>query len=74
MRRHYRRFERNNKDSYRVNHRIRISPIRVIGPDGEQVGIMSADEGRSEARKHGLDLVEVAPMARPPVCRIMDYG
>jgi translation initiation factor IF-3 len=58
----------------RVNERIRISPIRVVGEDGEVLGIMSADEGRSLARERGLDLVEVAANSRPPVCRIMDYG
>jgi translation initiation factor IF-3 len=57
-----------------VNERIRISPIRVVGEDGEVLGIMSADEGRSLARERGLDLVEVAANSRPPVCRIMDYG
>lgn len=46
----------------------------MIDPDGEQVGVMSADEARDKAAEFGLDLVEVAPKARPPVCRIMDYG
>ena len=46
----------------------------VIDVDGEQLGVMSPDEGRRVAREKGLDLVEVAPNARPPVCRIMDYG
>lgn len=59
---------------HRVNERIRISPIRVIGPDGDQVGVMSADEGRAVAAEHGLDLVEVSPNARPPVCKVLDYG
>lgn len=53
---------------------IRISPLRVIAPDGEQMGIMSVDEALAAAEARGLDLVEVAPMARPPVCRIMDFG
>ncbi len=53
---------------------IRISPLRVIAPDGEQLGIMSVDEALAAADARGLDLVEVAPMARPPVCRIMDFG
>ncbi len=48
--------------------------IRVIGPEGEQLGIMTPDEGRDIAGEHGLDLVEVAARANPPVCRIMDYG
>lgn len=59
---------------HRVNHEIRISPVRVIGPDGEQVGVMPVEEARAEAERLDLDLVEVAPNVRPPVCRIMDYG
>jgi hypothetical protein len=58
----------------RVNDQIRISPIRLIGGDGEQVGIVSLDEARERAEDSGLDLVEVAPEARPPVCKLMDYG
>jgi translation initiation factor IF-3 len=58
----------------RVNRMIRISPVRVIAPDGEQLGIMAVDEALAAAEARGLDLVEVAPMARPPVCRIMDFG
>lgn len=58
----------------RVNDQIRISPIRLINSDGTQVGIVSLDEARSRAYDAGLDLVEVAPNARPPVCRLMDYG
>ncbi len=61
-------------DMHRVNHQIRISQIRVIGPEGEQLGMMTPDEGREIAAEHGLDLVEVAARANPPVCRIMDYG
>jgi len=58
----------------RVNRQIRISPIRVIGPDGAQLGIMEVDAALASAEAQGLDLVEVAPTARPPVARIMDYG
>jgi translation initiation factor IF-3 len=58
----------------RVNRQIRISPIRVIAPDGSQMGIMETDSALAAAQEQGLDLVEVAPMARPPVARIMDYG
>jgi translation initiation factor IF-3 len=60
--------------AHRVNKQIRFPQIRVIDPDGEQLGIMTPDEARRIAEEHGLDLVEVAPQARPPVCRIMDYG
>ncbi len=58
----------------RVNAQIRISPLRVIGPDGAQLGIMERDAALAAAQERELDLVEVAPMARPPVVRIMDYG
>jgi translation initiation factor IF-3 len=58
----------------RVNRQIRISPLRVIGADGSQLGIMEVDVALRTAEELGLDLVEVAPMARPPVVRIMDYG
>ena len=59
---------------HRVNRLIRVPQVRVIGPDGEQLGIMTPDEARDIASEHGLDLVEVAARAVPPVCRIMDYG
>ena len=58
----------------RVNRQIRISPLRVIAPDGAQMGILELDVALAAAQEQGLDLVEVAPMARPPVVRIMDYG
>jgi len=58
----------------RINEQIRISPLRVIGGDGEQLGILERDEAMRRAEEAGLDLVEVAPEARPPVCRIMDFG
>ncbi|MEQ9568857.1 MAG: translation initiation factor IF-3 [Longimicrobiales bacterium] len=58
----------------RVNEQIRISPIRLIGETGEQVGIVSLDQARERAEATGLDLVEVAPDARPPVVKLMDYG
>ncbi len=58
----------------RVNRQIRISPVRVIAPDGSQLGILEVDVALARAQEEGLDLVEVAPMARPPVVRIMDYG
>lgn len=63
-----------NQDELRVNERIRISPVRLIDENGDQLGIVATDEARSLASDRGLDLVEVAPNARPPVCRFMDYG
>src|SRR5712692_9913622 len=58
----------------RVNERIRIKEVRVINPDGVQLGILPIQEALEAAKSLALDLVEVAPDARPPVCRIMDYG
>lgn len=58
----------------RVNRQIRISPVRVIAQDGSQLGIMEVEKALALAEEQGLDLVEVAPMARPPVVRIMDFG
>lgn len=58
----------------RVNDDIRISPIRLIDSEGEQIGIVPLDEAKQRAADAGLDLVEVAPRARPPVVRIMDWG
>lgn len=58
----------------RINDRIRISPIRLIDQDGEMVGIVETDDARHRAQDLGLDLVEIAPDVRPPVCRIMDFG
>jgi translation initiation factor IF-3 len=58
----------------RVNERIRIREVRLIDEDGQQVGIVPTREAMEMARSRGLDLVEVAPNAIPPVARIMDYG
>ncbi len=58
----------------RINERILVPEVRLIGPDGEQIGITPLAEALRMAREQDLDLVEVAPQARPPVCRIMDYG
>jgi translation initiation factor IF-3 len=57
-----------------VNDRIRAPEVRLVGADGAQIGIVSADDALRRARELDLDLVEVAPLAQPPVCRIMDYG
>ena len=58
----------------RRNHEIRVPRVRVIGADGEQVGILSRDEALRMAEEVELDLVEIQPNADPPVCRIMDFG
>jgi translation initiation factor IF-3 len=59
---------------HRINEQIRITPVRVIGADGGQLGIIPTEEALGIAREAGLDLVEVAPSEKPPVCRIMDFG
>ena len=56
----------------RVNQRIRAAKVRVISPDGEQLGIMEVPEALAKSEEFGLDLVEVAPNVEPPVCKIMD--
>jgi translation initiation factor IF-3 len=58
----------------RINERIRVPEVRLVGPNGEQVGIVSINDALRLAQEADLDLVEVAPMARPPVCKLMDYG
>jgi translation initiation factor IF-3 len=58
----------------RKNERIRVPEVRVIGADGKQVGILQTRDAIRLAQTHGLDLVEVSPGTRPPVCRILDYG
>ena len=58
----------------RVNEQIRITPIRLIGPAGEQVGVIPTSQAMEMAREANQDLVEVAPLEKPPVCKIMDYG
>jgi translation initiation factor IF-3 len=57
-----------------VNERIRVPEVRLVGPQGEQVGIVRIEDALRLAQEADLDLVEVAPMARPPVCKLMDFG
>ena len=58
----------------RINERIRVTEVRLIGPAGEQVGVVPIEQAMRMAREADLDLVEVAPEANPPVCKVMDYG
>ncbi|WP_412865634.1 translation initiation factor IF-3, partial [Cellulomonas sp. 179-A 9B4 NHS] len=58
----------------RINDRIRVAEVRLVGPNGEQVGIVRVEDALRLAQDADLDLVEVAPTARPPVCKIMDFG
>ena len=57
-----------------INEQIRDRDVRLIGPDGAQLGIMSSRDAMQKAQEAGLDLVKIAPQAQPPVCKIMDYG
>ena len=57
-----------------MNDRIRSPQVRLVGPDGDQIGVVPTQDALRRARELDLDLVEVAPQAQPPVCRIMDYG
>jgi translation initiation factor IF-3 len=63
-----------NRDQTRVNDRIRAPKVRVVGPDGQQLGVMTARDALAKAQSVGLDLVEIAAQADPPVCKIIDYG
>jgi translation initiation factor IF-3 len=70
-------YQRRNNDPFaaiRRNHRIKVPQVRVISPEGKQLGIMDTPKAINLALEVGLDLVEVAPTATPPVCRIMDFG
>ena len=71
-----RRFDRRppERDPTRVNERIRVPQVRLIGDDGNQVGVIDTERALEYARERELDLVEVAPDARPPVCRVLDYS
>ena len=70
-------FQRRNVDPFaaiRRNHRIKVPQVRLISPEGKQLGIIDTTKAINLALENGLDLVEVAPNATPPVCRIMDFG
>jgi translation initiation factor IF-3 len=58
----------------RINDQIRAREVRVVGPDGGQIGVLHIREAQTRAQEHGLDLIEIAPQASPPVCRIGDFG
>jgi translation initiation factor IF-3 len=58
----------------RINHRIRVPEVRVVGADGGMLGVMSTEDARRLAQEQGLDLVEVNPKAEPPVCKLLDFG
>jgi translation initiation factor IF-3 len=62
------------REDYRVNDRIEAQEVRLVGEDGEMIGVVRLREAIERAREVGLDLVEVSPTAKPPVCKILDYG
>lgn len=70
-----RRFSREPRGpQVRINHRIRVPEVRVVGPDGSNLGVLSTDDALRRAQEGGFDLVEVNPKASPPVCKILDFG
>jgi translation initiation factor IF-3 len=71
-----RRFDRRppERDQTRINDRIRVPEVRLVGEDGKQIGVVKTSEALAYAQERDLDLVEVAPDARPPVCRVLDYS
>jgi len=62
------------RDLTRINDRIRVPEVRLVGEDGKQIGVVKTEEALAYAQQRDLDLVEVAPDARPPVCRVLDYS
>ena len=71
-----RRFDRRppDRDDTRTNERIRVKEVRLIGDDGNQIGVVPIDKALEYAQERDLDLVEVAPEAKPPVCRVLDLS
>ena len=71
-----RRFDRRppERDTTRINDRIRVPEVRLVGEDGKQIGVIKTSDALAYAQERDLDLVEVAPDARPPVCRVLDYS
>ena len=69
-----RRYTAISNNNLMINEQIRDREVRLIGPDGEQLGIVPIAEALAKAQEAGLDLVKIAPRAKPPVCRVIDYG
>lgn len=63
-----------SKNDLQINEQIRDNEVRVVGPDAEQLGVMSSRDAQELAYEKGMDLVKIAPQGKPPVCKIMDYG
>lgn len=60
--------------NYRINEQIRAPEVRLLGPDGKQIGVLKLNEALEKAKKEGVDLIEIAPMAKPPVAKIIELG
>ena len=67
-------FQKRREDETRINDNIRIDEVRLVDENGEMVGVIKTAEAIRRAKDAGLDLVEVSPNAKPPVCKILDYG
>ncbi|MGM0691718.1 MAG: translation initiation factor IF-3 [Pseudomonadota bacterium] len=65
---------RGKSDDPRINDQINVREVRLVDENGEQVGVVDTDDARTRAQEAGMDLVEVSPTAKPPVCKIMDFG
>jgi translation initiation factor IF-3 len=74
FKRRFVRRESSTQRRYRINQYIRISPIQVVDETGKSLGVMETSEALTIAQEKGLDLIEIAPTVKPPVCKIMDYG
>jgi len=70
------KFKKNdpNQKRYRINDRIKVRTVRLIGAEGEQIGVVSIEVALEQAKQQGLDLVETTPEAKPPVCKLTDFG
>lgn len=68
------RYYNNRSRQPRKNRQIRVREVRLIGPEGKQVGVIPTDEALALAKRYGLDLVEISPKVRPPICKILDFG
>lgn len=74
MRENYNFQKQNNKFRLRINDQIRIREVRLIGPDGAQIGVIPTNIAQQKAQELGLDLIEIVPDSKPPVCKIADWG
>ena len=69
-----RRFQKREEPKHRINERIRVSEVRLVDEAGEMLGVVPIETALEKAKEAGVDLVEISPKAKPPVCKIIDYG